>query len=69
MAIKTARPIKMISEQEFHKGDYQITGFAFDIHKEIGRLWREEIYQNALADRCRKVDLQMSRPKCDHRFI
>jgi GxxExxY protein len=55
MAIKTARPIKRISEQEFYKSDYQITGFAFDIHNEIGRLWREQIYQNALADRCRKA--------------
>ena len=55
MAIKTARPLKRISEQEFHALDYQITGFAFEIHNAIGRLWREEIYQNALADRCREA--------------
>jgi len=36
MAIKTKRHIKMISEQDFHEIDYQITGFAFDIYNEIG---------------------------------
>jgi len=55
MAIKTKRHIKMISEQDFHEIDYQITGFAFDIYNEIGRLWDEKIYQNALANRCREA--------------
>ena len=55
MAIKTKRHIKTISEQDFHEIDYQITGFAFDIHNDMGRLWHEKIYQNALANRCRKA--------------
>jgi GxxExxY protein len=57
MAIKTKRHIKRISAQEFHEIDYQITGFAFDIHNEIGRLWSEQIYRNELANRCRKAGL------------
>lgn len=55
MAIETKHHIKTISEQDFHEIDYQITGLAFDVHNEIGRLWHEKIYQNALADRCCKA--------------
>ncbi|MDZ7302216.1 MAG: GxxExxY protein [candidate division KSB1 bacterium] len=57
MGIKTKHRIKRISAQEFHEIDYQITGFAFDIHNEIGRLWDEKIYRNELANRCRKAGL------------
>jgi hypothetical protein len=34
MAIKTERHIKRIAEQDFHEIDYQITGFAIDIHNQ-----------------------------------
>ena len=57
MAIQIKRNIKRIDEQTFHEIDYQITGFVFEIHNECGRLWREEIYQNELANRCRKAGL------------
>lgn len=57
MAINTKHRIKRISAQEFHEIDYQVTGFAFDIHNEIGRLWSEQIYRNELANRCRKAGL------------
>ncbi|MDZ7262423.1 MAG: GxxExxY protein, partial [candidate division KSB1 bacterium] len=49
------REIKGIGEQEFYEIDYQITGFAYAIHNEIGRLWSEKIYQNELANRCHKA--------------
>lgn len=55
MAIKPARQINRISEQDFYKLDFQITGLAFDVHNEIGRLWDEKIYQNELANRCRQA--------------
>jgi GxxExxY protein len=55
MAITVKRHIKRINEQDFHEIDFQITGLAFDIHNEIGRLWHEKIYRNLLADRCRKA--------------
>jgi GxxExxY protein len=55
MPIEIKRNIKRISEQEFRKIDYEITGLAFEIHNEFGRLWNEKIYQNELANRCREA--------------
>lgn len=57
MSIKIASEIKRIDEQEFYEIDYQVTGLAYAIHNEIGRLWDEKIYQNELANRCRAVGL------------
>jgi len=55
MGIYFEHNIKIISENEFHKIDYIITGLAFKIHNEIGRLWNEKIYQQALANMCREA--------------
>ena len=55
MPIEIKRNIKRIAEQEFHKIDFEITGLAFAIHNEFGRLWNEKIYQNELANRCREA--------------
>lgn len=55
MPIEVKRDIKRITEQEFHKIDYLVTGLAFAIQNEFGRLWREEIYRNELVKRCREV--------------
>lgn len=55
MAIKIEREINRINEQQFHQIDYHITGLAYAIHNEIGRLWSEKIYQNELANRCREA--------------
>ncbi|MCI0515985.1 GxxExxY protein, partial [candidate division KSB1 bacterium] len=55
MAIKIDREINIISEQQFYKIDYHITGLAYEIHNKLGRLWSEEIYKHELANRCRAV--------------
>lgn len=55
MVIKIEREIKRIDEQTFHQIDYRITGLAYAIHNELGRLWSEKIYQNELANRCRQA--------------
>jgi GxxExxY protein len=55
MPIETKRNIKRITGQEFYEIDYQVTGLAFAIHNEFGRLWGKKIYQNELADRCREA--------------
>jgi hypothetical protein len=52
MPIEIKRNIKRITEQEFYEIDYQVTGLAFAIHNEFGRLWSEKVYQNELASRC-----------------
>ncbi len=55
MPIEIKRDIKRIDEQAFHEIDYQVTGLAFAIHNEFGRLWSEAIYRNELANRCREI--------------
>lgn len=57
MSIEIEGEIKRIDEQEFYEIDYQVTGLAYAIHNEIGRLWDEKIYQNELANRCRAAGL------------
>ncbi len=47
--------IKEVSKEDFHELDYKVMGLVFSIHRELGRFWNETIYQNELADRCRKA--------------
>ncbi len=54
MPVTLNRPIKPISEQEFHSLDFQIMRLAFDAHNRLGRLYDEKIYQNKLIELCRK---------------
>ena len=58
MPIEIAREVRRISEQEFHQIDYDVTGFAYEIHNELGRLWSEKIYQAELANRCQESGLR-----------
>jgi len=46
---------KVIPESEFRRIDYDVMALAFAIHNDRGRLWNEKIYQNELAERCRKA--------------
>jgi GxxExxY protein len=55
MPIEIKRDIRRIDEQDFYRIDFEITGIAFAIHNEFGRLWNEKIYQNELANRCREA--------------
>jgi len=55
MSINFEYKISIINEKQFHKIDYQITGLAYQIHNELGRLWSEKIYQHELANRCRSA--------------
>ena len=54
MSISVVHEIKPIDETQFHKIDYQVTGLAFTIYNEFGRLWNETIYKNELANRCQR---------------
>ena len=47
-----------ITEYEFHRIDYKVMELAFSIHHDLGRLWREKIYQNELANRCQKAGIE-----------
>jgi len=49
--------IREISNDEFQKLDYKVTGLAFSIHQEMGRFWSENIYQNELSYRCQQAGI------------
>jgi GxxExxY protein len=55
MPIEHGIQIKLLSDEDFHALDYEVMGLAFAIHNEMGRFWSEPIYQNELANRCRKA--------------
>jgi len=52
MGIKCKENIIIKSQDEFHSIDKIITGYAFDIHNEIGRFYDERIYQEVIANKC-----------------
>lgn len=55
MPIEVKRDIVRIAAPDFHRMDFDITGLAFAIHNEFGRLLHEKIYRNELVNRCRKA--------------
>lgn len=55
MPIRHGIQILPLSDEAFHKIDYEVMGLAFTIHNEMGRFWSEPIYQNELAYRCQKA--------------
>ena len=57
MPIKINSNIRAISQDEFHRLDYIVTGCAFAVHNEWGRFWNERIYQHELQHRCREAGL------------
>jgi GxxExxY protein len=55
MPIKIGVQTKPVSYEDFHAVDYEVMGIVFSIHRELGRLWNEKIYQNELVHRCRRA--------------
>jgi GxxExxY protein len=53
MPIKIGVRTEPITQDDFHAIDYEVMGIVFSIHRELGRLWNEKIYQNELVHRCR----------------
>jgi hypothetical protein len=53
MPIQFSPAIHPISQEEFHALDYEVTGLAFEVHRDLGPLFlSEKIYQRELARRC-----------------
>jgi GxxExxY protein len=52
MPIHCALTPQAITKEEYHLLDYEVMGMAFDIHRDLGRLLDEKVYQNELAHRC-----------------
>ena len=61
MGIKYKRHIVPKSQDEFHSIDGIVTGFAFEIHNEIGRFCDEKIYQKILAEKCLNASIRVDR--------
>lgn len=57
MDVKCGTPPIALSQDAFHKLDYQIMRLAFNLHTEMGNLWHEKEYQSELAMRCRSMGL------------
>ena len=58
MPIKIGVRTKPVSQEIFHAVDYEVMGIVFSIHRDLGRLWNERIYQNELIHRCRGVEFE-----------
>lgn len=58
MPIHCSFNANLIGEREFHAIDYEVMKLVFAIHRDLGRLWNEKIYQNELADRCQKAGFE-----------
>ena len=52
MPVAVDAEIRVFSKREFHLLAEQVTGIAFDIHNDLGRLLDEDSYANALRARC-----------------
>ena len=55
MPIEKMFKTRDISEEEFRETDFKTMGIAFEIQNDMGRFWKEKIYQNELAYRCQKA--------------
>ncbi len=52
MNIECKKKIITKTQEEFHAIDKIVTGFAFDIHNDIGNFCDEKIYQKILLQKC-----------------
>ncbi|MCU0979918.1 MAG: GxxExxY protein [Pirellulaceae bacterium] len=57
MPIEVGREVRVLSEEEFLRIAYAVTGVAFALHKEYGSLFAEKLYKVEMAAECRKLGL------------
>jgi len=58
MPIEFDVPVRKITYDEFHAVDYEVMGYVFSIHRELGRFWSEKIYRDELAYRCKRAGFE-----------
>jgi GxxExxY protein len=61
MSIRCKENFDYKLQDEFHSIDKIVTGYAFDIHNEIGRFCDEKIYQKILAEKCSDASIKAGR--------
>ena len=52
MPITIDADLRRLSQDEFGRVAFEVMGHAFDVHRELGRLFDESVYQTELAARC-----------------
>ena len=57
MPIEVYGEVRALSEEEFCRIAYAVTGVAFALHKEYGSLFAEKLYKVEFAAECRKLGL------------
>lgn len=58
MPIIPHRDVRRLSQEEFREVSYAVMGHVFEIHKEFGRFFDEQIYKRELASRMPEVTLE-----------
>jgi GxxExxY protein len=61
MGVRCKEKIILKSQDEFHAVDQIVTGLAFAVQNELGTFCDEKIYQEILAERCRKARIPSQR--------
>ena len=57
MPIDCPIEVEKISKDTYHKIDYRVMGIIYGVHNDLGRLYDEKIYQQAIINRCREAGL------------
>ena len=58
MPISTRDPIACTSQKEFSEIAYRVMGVVFEVHRDLGRLFDERIYQREIAERLPNARLE-----------
>jgi GxxExxY protein len=61
MPIEVDSEIRVFSEDEFHALAHRVLGIIFSVHNDFGRLMEEEIYQQAIRQRCEMAGIVPAR--------
>ena len=59
MSIHCSIEPQVMTKDEYHYLDHEVMGIIFSIQNELGRLFDEKIYQNAIMNRCRDAGLEV----------
>ena len=59
MPVSVNAELVRLSQQEFAEIAYRVMGEAFELHRELGRLFDEKVYQSALAARVEDMQTEL----------
>ena len=59
MPVSGGASVSRVSEAEFKRLAYAVTGLAFEVHSALGNLFSEEVYKRELARRCQRAGFRV----------